>query len=174
MTQRTKKVLLPTGITLEQANDAFADYNEASKREAAINNRILNELNALKDRHQAELEMIAETKKNSFDLLQAYAINNRDTFGKKKSLSLLHGVIGFRTGTPKLKLKKGYSWESALELIKAHLKGYVITAETVDKKKLLADRDLEAVKLKMPSCGVLVDQDESFYVEPIAELAKVA
>jgi hypothetical protein len=88
-------------------------------------------------------------------------------------------VIGFRTGTPKLKTLKGFTWASALQLVKEFLPGYVRKTEEVAKDKLLADRDMEVkvkdgegeVKLshEMARCGIQVVQDETFYVEPKKE-----
>lgn len=92
---------------------------------------------------------------------------------------MAHGVIGFRTGTPKLKTQKGFTWASALQLVKEFLPAYVRKTEEVAKDKLLADRDMEVtvkdgageVKLseEMTRCGIQVVQDETFYVEPKKE-----
>ena len=92
---------------------------------------------------------------------------------------MAHGVIGFRTGTPKLKTLKGFTWASALQLVKEFLPSYVRKTEDVAKDKLLADRDMEVkvkdgedkVKLshEMARCGIQVVQDETFYVEPKKE-----
>ena len=94
---------------------------------------------------------------------------------------MTHGVIGFRTGTPKLKLLKGFTWASALQLVKKFLPGYVRQTEEVAKDKLLADRELSEVsfgdavktlkpmKEAMDDCGIQVVQDETFFVEPKSE-----
>ena len=61
--------------------------------------------------------------------------------------------------------------------------GYVRTSEEIAKDKLLADRELEAVEFieneithkqipmskAMVECGIIVAQDEAFYVEPKKE-----
>lgn len=54
-----------------------------------------------------------------------------------------HGVLGFRTGTPKLKTRKGFTWAAVLELLKEFNPAYVRTSEEVAKDKLLADRESE-------------------------------
>ena len=96
---------------------------------------------------------------------------------------MAHGTIGFRTGTPKLKTMKGFTWASALTLVKKYIPGYVRTNEEIAKDKLLADRELEEVDFiendimqkkvpmakAMAECGILVTQEESFYVEPKKE-----
>ena len=82
---------------------------------------------------------------------------------------MAHGVIGFRTGTPKLKTLKGFTWASALQLVKEFLPDYVRQTWDIAKDKLLADRDTEAMFEKMAKCGIQVVQDETFYVEPKKE-----
>lgn len=79
---------------------------------------------------------------------------------------MAHGVIGFRTGTPKLKTLKGFTWASALQLVKEFLPGYIRQTEEIAKDKLLADRDTEEMAPQMAKCGIQVSQDETFYVEP--------
>ena len=93
---------------------------------------------------------------------------------------MAHCIIGFRTGTPKLKTLKGFTWASVLELAKEFLPGYVRTSEEVAKDRLLADRDakltIDGAEVpmveRMAKCGVQVVQDEAFYVEPKSEEAQ--
>ena len=95
---------------------------------------------------------------------------------------MAHGTIGFRTGTPKLKTLKGFTWASALELVKRILPGYIREGEpTIAKDKLLADREADEVFINvgdgdtvsmaeaMKGCGLQVVQEETFYVEPKSE-----
>ena len=82
---------------------------------------------------------------------------------------MVHGIIGFRTGTPKLKTLKGFTWASALQLVREFLPGYIRTTEEITKDKLLADRDAENMFDNMARCGITVVQDETFYVEPKKE-----
>lgn len=82
---------------------------------------------------------------------------------------MTHGTIGFRTGTPKLKTLKGFTWASAVNLVKEFLPSFIRTSEEVAKDKLLADRDEEGMTEKMAKCGIQVVQDETFYVDPKKE-----
>ena len=91
--------------------------------------------------------------------------------------------IEFRTGQPKFKTARGTTWADALELVKDRLPNYIRTKEEVDKDRLLADRNLpcrrddepeEAARPllhEMALCGILVVQEESFFVEPKREEA---
>lgn len=80
-----------------------------------------------------------------------------------------HGILGFRTGTPKLKTRKGFTWAAVLELLKEFNPAYIRTTDEVAKDKLLADRDNEQMPDLMQKVGVMVDQDETFFVEPKKE-----
>jgi phage host-nuclease inhibitor protein Gam len=82
-----------------------------------------------------------------------------------------HGVFGFRTGTPKLKPRKGFTWGAILELLKEFNPSYVRKTEEVAKDKLLADREGEGVPELMQKAGIKVEQDETFFVEPKKEEA---
>ena len=96
-------------------------------------------------------------------------------------MNLSHGVIGFRTGTPKLKTLKGFTWASALQLVKEFLPDYVRQTWDIAKDKLLADREScvqepgnplgpgKSMYEQMAKCGIQVVQDEAFYVEPKKE-----
>ena len=144
MAKKREKKTVYTGITSEQMEQAFADYAKADARQ----------------------QKLTETKDNAFDVLQAYAMENRnELFSKRKSLETTHGTLGFRTGTPKLKTLKGFTWASVLNLLKEFLPGYVRTIEEPAKDKLLADREDEEVAALFPKVGVKVTQDEAFFVE---------
>ena len=102
--------------------------------------------------------------------MQVFATEQREVlFSKRRSLETTHGVIGFRTGTPKLKTRRGFTWAAALELVREFLPSYIRTSEEVAKDKLLADRENEQLHPLMQKCGIDVVQEESFYVEPKKE-----
>ena len=171
MATRQKKTLIQ-GITAEQANDAFAQYAKADAQIQKINADIELQCAKIREKRADELTRLGEEREQAFDTLQAYAVENQaELFTKKKSLEMTHGTIGFRTGTPKLKTLKGFTWASVLNLVKEFLPSFIRTTEEIAKDKLLADRDAEGMGEKMAQCGIMVTQDETFYVEPKKEEA---
>ena len=149
---------------------AFADYAKADARQQKITAEMDVAMTKIREKWQDELAKLAEAKDNAFDIMQAYAMENREAlFSKRKSLETTHGTLGFRTGTPKLKTLKGFTWASVLNLLKEFLPGYVRTIEEPAKDKLLADRDDEETAALFPKVGIAVVQDETFYVEPKKE-----
>ena len=154
MATRQKKTLIQ-GITAEQANDAFAQYAKADAQINKINADIELQCAKIRQKRADELTRLDTEREKAFDTLQAYAVENQaELFTKKKSLDMAHGTIGFRTGTPKLKTLKGFTWASALNLVREFLPSFVRTTEEIAKDKLLADREVEGMAEKMAQCGI--------------------
>ena len=171
MATRQKKTLIQ-GISQEQANEAFASYAKADAQIQKINAEIELQCARIREKQADRLSQLDAEREQAFDVLQAFAVENKaELFAKKKSLDMAHGTIGFRTGTPKLKTLKGFTWASVLQMVREFLPGYVRTSEEVAKDKLLADRDEDGMFDKMSKCGITVAQDETFYVEPKKEEA---
>ena len=182
-TKRQKKTVI-TGVSRDAAEEAFASYAKADAQIEKINAEIDLQCAKIREKYQQKLGELTCERECAFETLQAYATENQpELFSKKKSLDMAHGTSGFRTGTPKLKTLKGFTWASALTLVKKYIPGYVRTSEEIAKDKLLADRELEAVEFMeseitkkripmcdaMAECGIIVAQDETFYVEPKKE-----
>lgn len=164
--------MIITGVTREAADEAFAVYAKAAAQGAKITADIELQCARIREKHAGRLAELEGEKEKAFDTLQAYAVENQaELFARKKSLEMAHGVIGFRTGTPKLKTLKGFTWAGALQLVKEFLPGYIRQTEEIAKDKLLADRDMEDMAGRMARCGISVSQDETFYVEPKKEEA---
>lgn len=169
MGTRKKKVII-TGVNREQADEAFATYAKSDAQVQKINADIELQCAKIREKYADRLATLTAEKEQAFDTLQAFATENQeDLFAKKKSLDMAHGTIGFRTGTPKLKTLKGFTWASALELVKEFLPDYVRQTWDIAKDKLLADRDVEEMLPRMAKCGMQVVQDEAFYVDPKKE-----
>ncbi|MBR4926401.1 MAG: host-nuclease inhibitor Gam family protein [Prevotella sp.] len=178
---RQKKTII-SGVTREAADEAFATYAKNDAQIQKINAEIELQCAKIREKYADKLATLGDDRDKAFDVLQSFATENQaELFTKKKSLDMAHGTIGFRTGTPKLKTLKGFTWASALQLVKEFLPGYVRTNEEIAKDKLLADRDIEYASVglgeavaipmsqHMAKCGIQVVQDETFYVEPKKE-----
>lgn len=185
MAKRVKKIII-TGVTREAADEAFATYAKSDAQLQKINADIELQCAKYREKYAEKIASLSEEREQAFDTLQAFATENQaELFTKKKSLDMAHGTIGFRTGTPKLKTLKGFTWASALELAKRFLPmTYIRQTVEIAKDRLLADRDLKEVAVydtptgdlrtatmieAMAVCGIQVVQDEAFYVEPKKE-----
>ena len=166
---RVKKTVV-TGVTREQMEDAFGRYASADAEVQSINAAMDKQFVAIREKHADRLAVLEQEKTEAFEVMQVYATENREElFSKRKSIETTHGTLGFRTGMPKLKTKKGFTWAAVLELLKKFGKDYVRTVEEPAKDKLLANRDNEECQQLMEDCGIIVDQGETFFVEPKKE-----
>lgn len=169
MAKREKKTII-SGVSREAADEAFANYAKAEAQSSKILAEIELQCAKIREKYADKLAELDGIREVAFETLQVYATENKaELFCKKKSLDMVHGIIGFRTGTPKLKTLKGFTWASALQLVREFLPGYIRTTEEITKDKLLADRDAENMFDNMARCGITVVQDETFYVEPKKE-----
>jgi phage host-nuclease inhibitor protein Gam len=166
-TRQTKTIV--SNITRDQAEDAFAQYAKADARAQQLTAKMDVSITKIREQYASELAELGTVKDEAFERMQVYATDNRQDFGNKKSMDMAHGVLGFRTGTPKLKTLKGFTWNSVTNLLKEFLPSYVRIAEEPAKDRLLADRDAPETNALFAKVGIYVDQDETFFVEPKKE-----
>ncbi len=170
---RAKKVLITEEITKENAEVIFGEYAGYDAQINQLTAKMDMQITKIREKYQEELNKLCELREQKMEQLQYFAVNNPDQFTKKKSLEFTHGVLGFRTGTPSLKTRKGFTWPAVTNLLKTFLPDYVRVVEEPAKDKLLADRDKEDVADLFEKVGIEVKQAETFYVEPKKEQAAV-
>lgn len=159
-----------SGISREQAEQAFAEFASADAQVQNLTSKMDLEMTKIREKYAERLAELNAGKEKSFEIIQAYAIENKDVlFVKKKSVESAHGTFGFRTGTPKLKNLKGFTWAAVTNLAKQFLPAYIRVSEELDKQSLLSDREKEDVAGKLSQIGVQVVQEEAFFVEPKKE-----
>lgn len=164
-TKRVSKKVV-SNITTDTFEESFSIYASADAREAAINAKMDEQFTKIREKYADELAKCKDEKETHFEVIQTYCHENSESlFSKKKSYETVHGTVGFRTGTPTLKTRKGFTWAAVLELLKAKLPTYIRTKEEPNKEMLLADREKPEVCIAFPSVGVEVKQEEIFFVE---------
>ena len=166
---REKKTLIKGQISQADAEAAFGEFAKSDARHQQITAKMDLEMAKIREKYQDELNELQSAKDDQFAILDEYARQNPQLFEKRRSIEFVHGILGYRTGTPKLKLTKGSTWLKVLDNLKHYLPAYIRTSEEPAKDRLLADRDLADVKEVMPKVGIYVDQDETFFVEPKKE-----
>jgi len=166
---RIKKTIVKGTISTTDAEAAFGELAKADARKQQITSKMDLEMSKIREKWQDELTDMQEIIDDKWSYLNVYASQNPELFSKQKSIELVHGKIGFRTGTPKLKLLKGFTWAKALDNLRSYLPSYIRTSEEPAKDRLLIDRETTEVKDNMAKCGITVDQDETFFVEPKKE-----
>lgn len=143
--------------------DITALITKQQKLTAELNRRV----NEVRQDYEASLGQIAEDIEAKTALARDWAEANQGEFGKAKSISLTHGIVGWRIGNVTLKTLAGWTWDRVLEKL-ATSPGwdhYIRTKREVNKESLLAARE----ELDLKQVGVRVVQDERFFVETKVE-----
>lgn len=152
-------------VSPEQAEKVLGDYAQADARIQELTAEMDQKITSIRDKYADRLTELSEKKDEASKILHFYAEKNRDMFSKKRSLEMSHGKIGFRMGTPKLKTKKGFTWASVMELCKEFAPDWVRVKEEPNKELILANREVEGMDKLIDKVGVIVDADETFFIE---------
>lgn len=155
-----------TTINISQADfeKAIAEYADAERREAEINRKITLDVAVLHQLYESELQRLVAAKQRAYNLARTYCLQHKtELFAQRRSIGTIHGIAGFRLGTPKLLHD---NWDKALEMLKAKLPDYVRTTEEPARNRILTDRHKENVAPRLVEMGMQVVQEEIFYIEP--------
>jgi phage host-nuclease inhibitor protein Gam len=151
------------------AETTLGEIAVASAQRDKLRADVEGRLASIRQNYEGEIDALAKSIEEKSGLLQQWAEANPGEFAERKSIEFLHGRIGFRTGTPKLKTLAGWTWDRVKGALTA---AFIRTKSDVDKEGLLgafargevSDGDLRVA-------GVRVVQDETFFVEPKGEEA---
>src|SRR5579863_550173 len=93
--------------------------------------------------------------------LHEWAGANPAAFKARKSIEFAAGTLGFRTGTPRLKALKGFTWDAVLRSLRAvGLNEFIRMKEEVDKEAIIAARR-EIPDETMKKAGLTLVQEET-------------
>ena len=135
---RTKKTVV-SGITREQAEQAFADFASADAKLQNLTSKMDIEMTRIREKYADQLAELSVVKEKNFDIMQSYALENKEElFSKRKSLESTHGIFGFRTGTPKLKNLKGFTWAAVTPVFAALLHPIASTLQSTKRAVQIA------------------------------------
>jgi phage host-nuclease inhibitor protein Gam len=171
----TNRIKLPTTIiTRSRAEELLGEIAMLTIEQREQKNALDREMTAARERFETPLTTLGKQIEEKTALLESWASANPSEFPKgRKSIELLHGILGYRTGTPKLKTLPKWTWDRVLENLKSLGKvvaGFVRTKDEVNKEAIIAavsEGRLEATEARQ--LGVQVIQEETFFVEPKLE-----
>jgi phage host-nuclease inhibitor protein Gam len=162
--KRITKNITPVITTREDADNRLRDLAIATSTRAGLVAEMDQEIIEIKGIYAAEISRQDDLIQAASADLEAWALAHPSDFIKPKSIEMLHGTIGFRTGTPKLKLLRGWTWEKVTQAVGVLLPNFIRNKPEVDREAILGQRDELAEFL--PSVGLKVDQDEAFFLIP--------
>lgn len=165
MSKRVKPILaVPTISNLEEADSLLGEIAARKRRIDQINLNFKAQVDAMKKTAAAQCEpILQEIDVMEQTLVRFGEARKSELFGKKKSIGLNFGVIGFRSSTA-LKTMRKTTWEQVLGLLKTssdeELSACVRIKQEVDKDAL---RQLSSEKLALAGCRL--EQTDAFYYE---------
>ena len=171
MPQRAKKPVTVAPSEAE-AHEAMKHFARTSSQLKGLEAEVELEVQKVRDKYKVRVEKIRVEYNDALDKLKAYAEEHRaDLFDKKKSVDWTHGLMGFRTGTPKVAKPTRITWAKVLEILKEEgLTHFIRMKEELDKDKIIESRQDQLVMGQLKElAGVEVVQQESFFVEPKEE-----
>lgn len=166
---RKKKVVITEKIGRLEAEEIFAEYADLDNRMDSLTAAIDREMIALRDKHQPKISDLQDKRQLAFLKLEHFAETHPEYFTKRKTMRFIHGKLGFRTGMPQLKTQPGVTWKTVLKSLEKGFPKFVKKNPSVDKEQLLIKRKDNKVKLLFAAVGIVVVQDNTFFVEPKKE-----
>ena len=167
-----KKVTLdkPEIETQAELRETVALVAKNMLTERELKNAMDAKLQDVRAKYEMDLETLSLMIEARTELCAEYCTQHLDLFPRDvKSLDLGQAKVGFRTGTPKVKVLKRWTLLAVLAAVKGR-KWYqfIRSTEELDREQIIAARaDYSNDALK--SVGLKVDQEETFYIEPKLE-----
>jgi len=167
MSTRKKKEAIIPPLNMKEAEKVLAVHADSDAKIQQITAIMDEEFAKIREQYSAELQDLNEKKEKSFDKIQMYAeVNASKLFDKKKSFEMSQGKIGFRTGTPALKAKKGYTLKAIVNIFESKgFTDYLKTSIVLEKAKLIADREIAECQTMMAENGLEIINKETFFIE---------
>lgn len=166
-TTKQKHTTIDTREALENRVGEHARLTIERARLGAIMSKKIDDIRAAYDATFADIDTSLAAAEAD---IEAWAALHHAEFVPRKSLELLHGTIGYRTGQPALKTIKGVRWQDVMTLLARH-PAYIRTILEPDKEAILADRD-GLGETGLAALGLRVEQAERFYIDPKVEEAQ--
>jgi phage host-nuclease inhibitor protein Gam len=163
MKTRTTKRLVTTIASRDDLETALGKYAAAVIEGDALQAEIDEKVNALRAGYEERAaEIGARTERLYADIQNYIALNPSEIPAGRKSLELLHGIVGYRLGNPAVKCDCKEA-DMVEKLLAAGKKEYLSTSTKLDKPAILAAEGDEAAALR--ALGISIKQTEGFYIE---------
>lgn len=155
--EHADKVLQEMSVLTNRLNERISKYNQKEQ---------VMRLKELTQPNQADQDRLFVLERS----IEAFSLENRNDFGKMKSKELNHGIVSFRTGTPKVVTRAKYTLEVVVNLIKKSMFKHDLlrTKIELDKEAVLSMYKNPKSGLNdevLNDLGLKINQDETFGYE---------
>lgn len=173
-----KKTSIEVKGAIESREDLEAAMGEYARAALALEGAKVEmeaRLQEAREEFEARLPVLKTAAEAAFKPLELWARRHPEQFAQRRSLELVHGRIGFRTGQPRVSLRRGTDEEAlcramrlggAAEFVRERLE---IDREAAIRAFAAADADAAARQRVLSNWGVRVSQTERFFAEPREE-----
>lgn len=159
--------------TREEAEAAMRDLCIASCKLDAKTAKMNEALARVREDFEADISALSETA----ELLQAkvlsWADKNPQEFAKKKSVEMVHGIVGYRTAPPSVRLVRGVTWDKAIALLEVNHPELVRVKKEADKEGLIASRAI-ITEEQFAALGIRIEQAEKPFVDVKKDSVEIA
>ena len=163
--------------TRDEAMDEMAKYAKLFIEQKGLEAKMNAELQAVNDKYKTDIDHLQLDMDGHFAKIKLYAEEHKPDFEeKRRSQNWTHGMVGFRTGTPKVAIEKGFEIDGECVNLKNivgimtanSLDGYLVRkAPSLNKQKIIETfkgEDQEKIE-DLKVCGLRVVQDETFFID---------
>lgn len=166
MNTRTTRRRATTITGREDLENVLGQYATAVIDGDALKAEMERKIAEIRADYEGRAAEIGRRQEDLFADIEAYVLGNPQEIPEgRKSLELLHGTVGFRTGNPTVRLPRGVDEAELCEELKCSgFPEYVRTRDEVNREAVLAADD--AVRESLAAHGVKVTQTKDrFFVE---------
>jgi len=128
-------------------------------------------LQSIRQEYEGKLGDLVADIDAELGLAEAWCDAHKAEFTERKSIEMVHGTIGYRTGNPTLFTVRGVTWKTALErVLRLGMRRFIRRKLELNRELILMERTALGAE-KLTAMGLFVDQPETFFVEPKRETA---
>ena len=153
----------------EELGGVLGEYAQAVLDRERVEVELEKQIAKLREEARAEIESAKATEKALLDDMCAFATLHPEIFPKdRKSIELAHGTVGFRTGQPRVTLRRGLKEEDLVErLLTDGIDSLIRTRPELDRDQAIRQWQTggEAVVRRNEKYGIRVTQAERFFAE---------
>lgn len=160
--KKTKRVEAPA--SREEMERLVGEICERSINADSLRAAMDAELMGVRERYEPEIGRLSAAIDERMDRAILWASEHTEEFAARKSIVMVHGTVGYRTGMPTLKTLKGWTWAKVLAVLARAFPEFVRVKQEIDKAGILA---AALSPDELAKVGVRKVQEETFYVEPL-------
>ncbi len=161
---RLKAVAQAVPQTRDEADTLLGEIGALSREIERIDADLNDKVALAKEAAKAQVTPLADSIKAKFAALTSWGEANKSELldGKRRSITMTHGTVGWRWGNPAVKVGKGQEDAVVKTLARLELGSLLRVETSLDREAILKNPDaIEGI------AGLSIERVESFFVKPL-------